>query len=173
MDSESSMPSHEEAERIRNYYGINTREEPRSIIKEIKNKRLQYFKECGRYPDVIHINSNVWKNIVEETIRYSPFHIDFDDIDKLTLYGMKIDVNDDQETEYKMTNKSGLLPCPFCGSEAEIRKVRCNGGWNEGYDDWVIACTRCSCRKEYPADGYYDREFMSEEECKEDWNRRI
>lgn len=36
-----------------------------------------------------------------------------------------------------------LLPCPFCGGEAEYER---QGGWRQSE---IVVCTDCGCRLEY------------------------
>ena len=66
-----------------------------------------------------------------------------------------------------------LLPCPFCGGEAEFHRtpIKTNGGW---CDSVVVRCKECEARtnrilydkKKYDIDGEYD-------EAAKAWNTRI
>jgi|ERR1700712_5315183 len=45
-----------------------------------------------------------------------------------------------------MTNKTELLPCPFCGGAAQ--KIRSSGDERDGYADHVSSiCSGCGCRR--------------------------
>lgn len=61
-----------------------------------------------------------------------------------------------------MTSKKkvSLLPCPFCGCQAKLRK---SSNW-QGY--WIVGCTsvRCSFRPEFQ---HHDREYAIKQ-----WNQR-
>jgi Lar family restriction alleviation protein len=50
-----------------------------------------------------------------------------------------------------MTNDSELLPCPFCGCEAEIysatQRRPCANGIIQGH--WVVDCTKCNASIEF------------------------
>ncbi len=50
-----------------------------------------------------------------------------------------------------------LLPCPFCGGEAEAIQVYAT--------EWYVECTKCPCTM---IGGYY-----TEEEAIEAWNTRV
>lgn len=66
-----------------------------------------------------------------------------------------------------------LLPCPFCGGEAEFHRtpIKTNGGW---CDSVVVCCKECEARtnrilydkKKHDIDGEYD-------EAAKAWNTRI
>ena len=76
------------------------------------------------------------------------------------------------DIEYE--NKHTLKPCPFCGAKAKMRLGSfSSGGFGEGgYDDWVISCTQCKCKMKLAADCWYGREYYTEEQAAEIWNKR-
>lgn len=43
---------------------------------------------------------------------------------------------------------SELLPCPFCGSEAELLQCTTDGS-NPGIPLFDVRCPKCLCRKDY------------------------
>jgi hypothetical protein len=55
-----------------------------------------------------------------------------------------------------------LLPCPFCGEEANI--------WNAGYG-YKVSCTNEDCCVTLPHS--WDRSFTSQDGAVQAWNRRI
>lgn len=52
-----------------------------------------------------------------------------------------------------------LLPCPFCGGEADI--------WEEYRNTWNVYCTRCGAETGYPAGSFPEAEAVAA------WNRRF
>ena len=68
-------------------------------------------------------------------------------------------------------NDNITIPICYCGAIMEIRRVCCNGGMDGSYNDWVLKCPRCGITKTYAADGFYGREFISDEKTVIDtWN---
>ena len=63
-----------------------------------------------------------------------------------------------------------LVPCKLCGGPSGIAKVEHLEGYCH-YDNWLIRCFRCKCTYELPADGYYGRNYYTEEEAIDYWNR--
>lgn len=64
-----------------------------------------------------------------------------------------------------MSNKN-LLPCPFCGCDAEIVINKTTQAQTS-----TIKCSKCSCRKsllKYPS---YEGDIESD--AIEDWNKRV
>ena len=55
-----------------------------------------------------------------------------------------------------------LKPCPFCGSEAEMRNTR-------GLRTWIVECSNPSC----PASYMIGNDYETKEEAIEFWNRRV
>ena len=62
-----------------------------------------------------------------------------------------------------------LVPCKLCGGKATIKKIEESDGYCH-YDNWRARCELCGCTFIYPADGYYGREYMTEEEVIARWN---
>lgn len=50
-----------------------------------------------------------------------------------------------------MSEAERLLPCPFCGGEAEVERV---GDYRQSH---IIACTECGCRLETGEDAEWNR----------------
>ena len=65
-----------------------------------------------------------------------------------------------------------LKPCPFCGGQAKIQKIMETDPPVHFYD-WVVSCTSCYATMQMAADNYYGREYYTEEEVVEQWNRRV
>lgn len=63
-----------------------------------------------------------------------------------------------------------LVPCKLCGGPVGISKEQHLDGYCH-YDNWLIRCFRCKCTYELPADGYYGRNYYTEEEAVSYWNR--
>ena len=55
-----------------------------------------------------------------------------------------------------------LKPCPFCGSEAEVR--------TDENDEYYVSCTECFALVGYCADTW--AEYETEEEAIDAWNTR-
>lgn len=69
-----------------------------------------------------------------------------------------------------MTDTLNLKPCPFCGGEVEIKQHKIEAkerAWN-----WLIQCPECNVSMSLPADDYYGRIPMTEEEAIAKWNTR-
>lgn len=81
----------------------------------------------------------------------------------------------DAKYDIEYEKKHTLKPCPFCGGEAKMKLSSFSGGgFGEGsYDDWLISCTKCQCRMKIAADGWYDREYYTEQQAVAIWNKRI
>ena len=56
-----------------------------------------------------------------------------------------------------MNNKE-LLPCPFCGGEADILQHK------DGIDDWIVFCKKCGCQTDF---------MFTESEAISHWNSRV
>lgn len=56
-----------------------------------------------------------------------------------------------------------LKPCPFCGSEAKIKKTKEKFLLDEFVEYYSVFCTNCCCETQYSS---------TEEETVKDWNRR-
>ena len=67
--------------------------------------------------------------------------------------------------EENSMSKEKLLPCPFCGSEADIVINKTRQGQTSN-----IMCTKCSCRKTLLKYPFYEGDI--EKDAIEDWNRR-
>ena len=57
-----------------------------------------------------------------------------------------------------------LIKCPICGEILNYTKVRESQGMDGSSYDWEIRCSGCGITKTYPADGFYGREYYTEEE---------
>lgn len=64
-----------------------------------------------------------------------------------------------------------LKDCPFCGGGSRINKINCTDGQCH-YSDWRISCEFCPATMRIAADNYYGRDYFTEEEAIEFWNRR-
>lgn len=64
-----------------------------------------------------------------------------------------------------------LKICPFCGGSPKIERFMCPDGRCH-YFDWRISCTSCPANMQIAADNYYGRDYYTEEEAIEFWNRR-
>lgn len=65
-----------------------------------------------------------------------------------------------------------LKPCPFCGNNHLIlEKIKVNQGM-ESCEDWCIFCG-CGIRMVLPADGYYGRDYYTEQNVIDRWNSRV
>lgn len=64
-----------------------------------------------------------------------------------------------------------LKICPFCGGRPKIEQVMCPDGQCH-YFDWRISCNSCPATMQIAADNYYGRDYFTEEEAIEIWNRR-
>lgn len=62
-----------------------------------------------------------------------------------------------------------IVPCKLCGGEAAIRKVERSDPPCR-YSDWYIYCTKCGCHFSVAADGYYGRDYWTEEQVIQRWN---
>ena len=62
----------------------------------------------------------------------------------------------------KIENK--LKPCPFCGGEAHTAIEDCYGYYG---DDWLVFCDECSLQFGFT------KQFETEEEAIEAWNKRV
>lgn len=65
-----------------------------------------------------------------------------------------------------------LKQCPFCGCEANIRKISVPDG-QVHYCDWIIKCNKCPAEMRIASDGYYGRKYYTEDEAILMWNKRI
>lgn len=59
----------------------------------------------------------------------------------------------------------GLLPCPFCGSPAEMRPI--NHSDPQFKDDWAIGCVNPNCLMRP-----YKEDFRGAIYAAHEWNRR-
>lgn len=66
-----------------------------------------------------------------------------------------------------------LKPCPFCNGYAKIDIKRESAGMDGSYVNWIIHCEKCGAMLSYPADGFYGRKALTEDEAIEAWNRRV
>ena len=66
-----------------------------------------------------------------------------------------------------------LKPCPFCGESKYItfKKDSIPDGQCHYYD-WVIRYEKCHVRMNIAADNWYGRNYYTEEEAIEFWNKR-
>lgn len=66
-----------------------------------------------------------------------------------------------------------LKPCPFCGESKYItfKKDSIPDGQCHYYD-WVIRCEKCHIKMNIAADNWYGRNYYTEEEAIEFWNKR-
>ena len=62
-----------------------------------------------------------------------------------------------------------LVSCKLCGGNARICKIEQSDGYCH-YDDWIVRCNKCGCTFKYPADDYYGRDYLHEEQVIEKWN---
>ena len=59
----------------------------------------------------------------------------------------------------------------YCGSKMDIKTSR-TYGMDGSYTNWTLRCPRCGIIKEYAADGFYGREYLSSiDNVINDWNR--
>lgn len=65
-----------------------------------------------------------------------------------------------------MMNNKKLLPCPFCGGEAEIIINKSSQGQTS-----MIKCSKCSCRKSLLKHPTYEGDIESD--AIESWNKRV
>jgi len=70
-----------------------------------------------------------------------------------------------------------LLPCPFCGGEAEVikRDVEPQGDpWYGGKDEQFPACKKCGCClfDEYFHEGFYEEDYKKPLRAIAAWNTR-
>lgn len=65
-----------------------------------------------------------------------------------------------------------IKPC-FCGStEISVNKRAYNAGMDGYYNDWVFHCNKCGCDINYPADGFYGRDYYKTiEDAIVKWNK--
>ena len=63
-----------------------------------------------------------------------------------------------------------LVPCMLCGGKASITKVEKLDGYVH-YDDWIVKCDVCGSHFDLAADGYYGREYFTEEAAIGYWNK--
>ena len=59
--------------------------------------------------------------------------------------------------ENTMTDETTLLPCPFCGGEAEFADIRRLGGWH------MVTCKKC---------GALTQASLVRDKAIDAWNRR-
>lgn len=65
-----------------------------------------------------------------------------------------------------------LKPCPFCNGQAKIG-IKCeSAGMDGSYANWIIHCEKCGAMIAYPADEFYGRKALTEDEAINAWNRR-
>ena len=65
-----------------------------------------------------------------------------------------------------------LKPCPFCNGHAKINTKHKSAGMDGSYVNWIIYCEKCGAMLSRPADGFYGRKALTEDEAIESWNRR-
>lgn len=63
--------------------------------------------------------------------------------------------------------KTKLLPCPFCGGEAELEDVG-REGFDGHIEDWYVACKKCGIHLYSPNEW----ENVNKEDAAKAWNRR-
>ena len=66
-----------------------------------------------------------------------------------------------------------LKPCPFCNGYAKINIKRESAGMDGSYTNWIIHCEKCGAMITCPADRFYGRKALTEDEAIEAWNRRV
>lgn len=72
----------------------------------------------------------------------------------------------------KTINKTGLLPCPFCGGQARAYEQRESDG-NCSHIVYIIRCTIClASTRAFNIDGYYGSTDTMSDAYKV-WNRRV
>ena len=65
-----------------------------------------------------------------------------------------------------------IKPC-FCGgTEISVNKRAYNEGMDGYSNDWVFHCNKCGCDINYPADGFYGRDYYKTiEDAIAKWNK--
>ena len=68
---------------------------------------------------------------------------------------------------------TGMKPCPFCGSEVEIKKLPLRG--YDGCYEFKIQCEKCGCRVNHSITNsvVYRTEETAKKKAIEAWNRRV
>jgi Lar family restriction alleviation protein len=63
--------------------------------------------------------------------------------------------------------KTKLLPCPFCGGDAELKDIGREGVYGH-IEDWCVACKKCGIHVYSPS----ERGKTNTKDAAKAWNRR-
>ena len=50
-----------------------------------------------------------------------------------------------QESQVQCTNQGIVLPCPYCGGDAELRHLSHETSFSETIDVFCVTCKKCGC----------------------------